>query len=348
MTKQIITFGESMLRLKSPRYERLLQTPRLEATFGGGEVNVAISLAKFGLDVSFVTVLPDNSIGDSCLAHIKSHSIDTNNIIQKGDRIGKYFLETGANQRSSIVIYDRAHSAFAEADSNSFEWKDIFSDASWLHVSGITPAISQSAADMTLQAVQIARENGLMVSCDYNYRRKLWNYGKSAQEVMTEIVKFVDVGIANEEDCQLSLGVTVDSSELESDILTSNLDRDKYKELCEKMLLTFPNLKCQAITLRKSFSASYNGWSACLHNGQEFIESEYYDITNIVDRVGGGDSFSAGLIYGLSKGMEDSMALNFATAASCLKHSISGDANLVDVEEVTHLMNGNKSGRVQR
>ncbi len=348
MNTHVITFGEIMLRLKSPGFERFFQSPLLEATFGGGEANVAVSLAHFGLDATFVTALPKNPIADSCIEYLRSKGVDTSEIARCGERIGVYFLEAGANQRPSKVIYDRSNSAIATLDPQSLDWERIFDDASWFHVTGITPAISQSAADLSLEAVKTAKQKGLTVSCDYNYRSKLWNYGKNAPEVMSELVRYVDVGIANEEDCQLSLGISVEAGDWEEEVKTGELNPQKYRALCEKMLEAYPNLQYQAITLRESYSASHNGWSACLHNGKDFFLSTHYDITDIVDRVGGGDSFSAGLIFGLISGMEDETALEFAAAASCLKHSIPGDANLVSVDEVKQLAGGKRSGRVQR
>jgi 2-dehydro-3-deoxygluconokinase len=348
MSNRVITFGEIMLRLKSPGYERFMQSPMFEATFGGGEANVAVSLACFGLDVAFVTALPNNSIADECVKHLRSQGVDTSLIVRGGDRMGIYFLEAGANQRPSNVIYDRKNSAIATLKSHILDWERIFDNASWFHLTGITPAISQSATDLSLEAVKTAREKGLTVSCDYNYRSKLWNYGKNAPKVMNELVRFVDVGIANEEDCQLSLGISVEAFEWEEEVETGKLDPRKYQTLCEKMLEAYPNLKYQAITLRESFSANHNGWSACLHNGEDFFLSTHYDITDIVDRVGGGDSFSSGLIYGLIMEMEDEAALEFATAASCLKHTIPGDANLTTLNEVKELIAGKGSGRVQR
>jgi 2-dehydro-3-deoxygluconokinase len=348
MSDRVVTFGEVMLRLKPPGFERFFQSPLLEATFGGGEANVAVSLACFGLDVAYVTVLPHNPVADACIASLRSKGVDTSLIVRGGERIGIYFLEPGANQRPSQVIYDRASSAIATADLQSLDWERIFDGASWFHITGITPALSQSAADLSLKAVQVAKEKGLTVSCDYNYRKKLWKYGKAAPEVMSELVRYVDVGIANEEDCQRSLGIRVEAGDWEQAVETGELDPAKYRTLCEKVLAAFPNLKYQAITLRESYSASHNGWSACLHNGKEFFLSTRYDITHIVDRVGGGDAFAAGLICGLTTGMDDETALNFAVAASCLKHSIPGDANLVSVDEVKRLAAGEASGRVQR
>jgi 2-dehydro-3-deoxygluconokinase len=348
MGDRVVTFGEVMLRLNPPGLERFLQSPVLEATFGGGEANVAVSLACFGLDVAYVTVLPHNPIADACIAYLRGRGVDTSLIVRGGERMGIYFLENGANQRPSQVIYDRTNSAIATAGPQSLDWERIFDSASWFHITGITPALSQSAADLSLQAVQVAKDKGLTVSCDYNYRAKLWKYGKTAPEVMGELVRYVDVGIANEEDCQRSLGIRVEAGDWEREIATGELDPGRYRALCEKVLEVFPNLKYQTITLRESYSADHNGWSACLHNGREFFLSTRYDITDIVDRVGAGDAFAAGLIYGLSTGMDDEAALNFAVAASCLKHSIPGDMNLVSVDEVKRLMAGEASGRVQR
>ncbi len=349
MRGRVITFGEVMLRLKSPGFERLLQSPVLEATFGGGEANVALSLARFGMDVVFVTVLPENPIADACIADLRQAGVDTSFILREGSRMGAYYLEAGANQRPSKVVYDRENSAVALARPGSLDWERIFEGASWFHITGITPGISASAADLSLQAVRTAKERGLTVSCDYNYRSRLWKYGKSSTEVMPEIVRLVDIGIANEEDCQRSLGITVDSSpEWERDVEHGRLDVEGYRVLCEKVREAFPNLKKQALTLRQSHSASHNSWSACLHNGEEFMVSRSYEITHIVDRVGAGDAFAAGLICGLMKGMSDAEALGFAVAASCLKHSIVGDYNRVSVDEVEALMHGAGSGRVQR
>jgi 2-dehydro-3-deoxygluconokinase len=348
MIKRIVTLGEVMLRLKSPGFERFFQSPSLEATFGGGEANVAASLANFGLPVSFVTALPKNPLGDSAVRHLRGLGVDTSFIVRQGARMGIYFLEAGANQRPSNVVYDRADSSISTAQPVDFDWDAIFEGAGWFHITGITPAISESAAELALIAVQKAQETGITVSCDYNYRKKLWKYGKTAPEVMSELVKFVDVGIANEEDCQRSVGVSVDAGEWEHAVHSGELDTARYEALAKKMFATFPNLKFQAITLRESFSASHNGWSACLYNGNQFFVSRRYDITDIVDRVGGGDSFAAGLIYALHTGMSDSSALEFAVAASCLKHSVLGDINLATVAEVERLAGGDTSGRVQR
>ncbi len=343
MKQKVVTFGEIMLRLKALGSERLLQSPMLEATFGGGEANVAVSLANYGVDVAFVTVLPQNEMADACVAELRKFGVDTSKIKRASGRMGIYFLENGANQKPSKVIYDRSYSSISMAKPGDIDWNNVFEGATWYHITGITPAISESAAQLSLESVKIAKEMGLTVSCDFNYRGKLWKYGKTAVEVMSELVKFVDVGIANEEDCQKSLGITVDV-----DVESGKLNVDKYKELSSKVLKAFPNLKIMAITLRESKSADSNGWSACLNDGKTFYLSKKYDINDIVDRVGAGDSFSGGLIYGINKYENVEDALNFAVAASCLKHSIIGDFNRVTVKEVESLMGGEASGRVKR
>jgi 2-dehydro-3-deoxygluconokinase len=348
MTGRIVTLGEIMLRLKSPGFERFFQSPVLEATFGGGEANVAASLANFGLAASFVTALPNNPVGDAAIRYLRGLGVDTSFIARQGDRMGIYFLEAGANQRPSSVVYDRSHSAISTASAIDFDWELIFEGTGWFHITGITPALSESAARLSLAALRKARQKGITVSCDYNFRKKLWKYGRTAPEVMRELVQHIDVGIANEEDCQRSLDVSVAEGDWEQAVHSGELDTARYEALAKKMFATFPNLKYQAITLRESFSASHNGWSACLYNGESFFVSRRYNITDMVDRVGGGDSFSAGLIYALHTGMTDSDALEFAAAASCLKHSIPGDINLVTVDEVQRLAGGDASGRVQR
>jgi 2-dehydro-3-deoxygluconokinase len=341
--RRIVTFGEIMLRLKAPGHERLFQSPHLEATFGGAESNVAVSLANYGLDTAFVTVLPTNSVGDAAIVELRQFGVDTRLIHRGGERVGTYYLEAGAAQRPSRVVYDRSYSSIATARPTDFDWDAIFSGADWFHVSGITPGLSASAADLSLEAVREARIRGVTVSCDYNHRSNLWKYGKSAPEVMRELVKQVQVGIANEEDCQSALGI-----ELDVDIAGGLLDHERYRHLAERVLQEFPNLEKQVITLRESRSADNNGWGACLHDGQEFRLSRRYEITDIVDRVGSGDAFAAGLIYGHLAYADDQRALEFATAAGCLKHSIPGDFNRITVAEVEMLMAGGGSGRVQR
>lgn len=341
--KKVVTFGEVMLRLKSPGHERLFQSPLLEATFGGGEANVAISLANFGIDTSFVTALPKNMIGDSCMNELRKWGVDTSKILRSKGRIGIYFLEAGANQRSSNVVYDRGSSAIAELKTGDIDWDVVFEDAGWFHITGITPAISKSAKELSLEAVKTAREKGVTVSCDFNYRDKLWKYGEAATKVMPKLVKYCDYGIANEEDCQKSLGFNIDVA-----VESGNLDTEKYKVLGDKVLEVYPNLKAIAITLRESISADNNGWAACLNDRKGFYLSRKYEIRDIIDRVGGGDSFAAGLIYGLNTYTSKQDALEFAVAASCLKHSILGDFNRVSVSEVEKLKGGDSSGRVRR
>lgn len=345
---RVVTLGEIMLRLKSPHFERLFQTPQLEATFGGGEANVAVSLARFGLDAAFATVLPANPIGEAAIAELRRQGVDTSLIARGGERVGIYFLETGSDQRPSVVIYDRSHSSMAEAGPGVFAWETVFHGADWFHISGIMPALSQSAAELSLQAVQEAKKRGVTVSCDYNFRGKLWKYGKQASDVMRELVRHIDVGIANEEDCQRSLGISIENEASKPHVAPGEINLARYEALCRKMFEAFPNLKQQAITLRKSHSASHNEWLACLFNGREFFASTTYDLAHLVDRVGAGDSFAAGLIYGLATGRGEQEALNFAVAASALKHTIPGDLNLVTLAEVQNLMRGDATGRVQR
>ena len=340
---KFLTFGEIMLRLKSPGHERFFQSPVLEATFGGGEANVAVSLANFGEDVGFLSVLPKNAIGDECIKELRRFGVDTSRVVRGGERLGIYFLETGANQRPSKVVYDRAHSAIAAARPGDIDWEKTFEGVEWFHITGITPAISESAMELSLESVREAKKRGITVSCDLNYRKNLWKYGKKASEVMRELAKYVDVAIANEEDVQKSLEITTDVV-----VESGELDRSKYKALGDKVLAAYPDMKMIAITLRESKSADWNGWAACLNDREHFYESKRYEIRDIIDRVGGGDSFAGGLIYGLNNYESRQQALEFAVAASCLKHSIDGDFNRVDVDEVEKLMGGDGTGRVQR
>jgi len=344
MAKTAVTFGEIMLRLAPPGFERFLQSPQFVATFGGGEANVAVALAGFGWPAAYVTVLPPNHpIADAAIGELRRFGVDTTRVVRARGRMPVYYVETGANQRPSKVVYDRDNSAIALAKPGDIDWDRVFDGAVWFHITGITPALSASAAELSNQAIRKAREKGLTVSCDLNYRKNLWKYGKTAAEVMRELVKFVDVAIANEEDCQMALGIQTNV-----DVHSGKLDREQYRGLAEKVLHEFPNLKMIAITLRESFSASHNGWSACLANNKEFLTSRHYDITHIVDRVGGGDSFAGGLIFGLQTLGSHQEALEFAVAASCLKHSIPGDFNRFTVDEVQALVKGGGSGRVQR
>ena len=342
---RIITFGEIMLRLTPPGHERILQSPTFGATFGGGEANVAVSVSKFGREGVFVTALPANPLGDAAVGELRRHGVDVSFIKRTPGRLGIYFLETGANQRASSVVYDRDGSSISRVKPGDFDWSAICMGASWFHVTGITPALSQSAADSALDAVKAAKKAGLTVSIDLNYRKKLWNYGKSAPEVMRELTKYADVVIANEEDVQKCLGIEAEGV----DVTAGELDVGVYKTLAEKVKAEFPNLSAVAITLRESRSADRNGWSAALHGQTGFYHSKEYDIDDIVDRVGGGDSFSAGLIFGLLEYPDDeAYALEYAVAASCLKHSVFGDFNLVTKGEVEALCKGDGSGRVKR
>ena len=338
-----LTFGEIMLRLKAFGYERFFQSPLLEATFGGGEANVAVSLANYGQDVYYVTVLPKNVIGDKCVEELRRFNIDTSRIVRGEGRMGIYFLEAGANQLPSKVVYDRDATSISRAGIGSIDWDKTFECINWYHITGITPAISQSLADLSIESVRVARQKGLTVSCDLNYRKNLWKYGKKAPEVMGELAKYVDVAIANEEDCQKSLGIQV-----ETHVTSGSLDIDKYKLITEKILELYPDMKMIGITLRESHSADANGWAACLNDRSNFYLSKKYEINDIIDRVGGGDAFSGGLIYGLNTFDSKQDALEFAVAASCLKHSIPGDFNRVTVDDVNKLRLGDASGRVQR
>ena len=338
-----LTFGELMLRLKSPGKERFLQSPSLEATFGGGEANVAVSLANYGLDAGFLSVIPSNAIGDAAIGELRRFNVGTDKVIRTEGRMGIYYLETGANQRASKVIYDRAYSAFSLFKPEGYDWDAIYEDVKWLHISGITPAVSAMTKDAALLAVKEAKKRGITVSLDLNYRKNLWKYDVDAKAVMSEMTSYSDIVIANEEDCQKSLGL-----KCESNVEGGKLEKDDYKKLSDELLLQFPNVKKAAITLRESKSADINFWGACLNNGEEFILSRKYEMYDIVDRVGGGDSFAGGLIYGLNELGDDREALEFAVAASCLKHTIDGDFNRVSIDEVKKLAEGDGSGRVQR
>ena len=338
-----LAFGEIMLRLKTPGVERLFQSPVLEATFGGGEANVAVSLANFDCDAAFLSVLPKNTLGNECLNKVRSFGVDVSRVRRSAGRMGIYFLEGGANQLPSKVIYDRADSAICLAKPGDIDWNAALEGIGWFHITGITPAISESAMQLSFEAVKEAKKRDITVSCDLNFRANLWKYGKAAPEVMPELAKYVDVAIANEEDVQKSLGITTDVN-----VESGSLAREKYKALSDKVLAQYPDMKLIAITLRESKSADSNGWAACLNDRSAFIESKYYEINDIIDRVGGGDSFSAGLIYGLTHCNSHKQALEFAVAASCLKHSISGDFNRVSVSDVEKLMGGDGSGRVLR
>ena len=342
---KIVTFGEIMLRLAPPGFQRFTQARTFEATYGGGEANVAVSLANYGEAVDFVTRLPKNELGDAALSTLRGLGVGTNHIARGGERLGIYFLEAGAAQRASKVIYDRAGSSFATIQPGTMDWKSIFADADWFHWTGITPAVSQGAAEVCREAILVAREMGVTVSTDLNYRAKLWKWGKSASEVMNDLVSMCDVALGNEEDAEKVFGIYAP----ESDVTSGKVNADHYRYVCEKLAERFPSLKTISITLRGSLSASHNTWSGVLWRTGEFFSAPTYDIIPIIDRVGGGDSFMGGLIYGLRKHPTDPQkALNFAAAAACLKHSIIGDFNAVSVSEVETLMGGDASGRVSR
>lgn len=341
-TPSVVTFGEIMLRLSTPGFSRFLQASTFEVNYGGGEANVAASLAQFGLNASYVTRLPKHEIGEAALQTLRKYGVDTSAILRGGDRLGIYFLESGASQRPSKVIYDRAGASIAEIKPGMVDWSQVFAGKNWFHVTGITPALGATAAEATLEAVQMAKKMGLTVSCDLNYRKKLWTT-EEAGRVMRGVMAHVDVAIANEEDCHMVFGIHAEGSNVDAGVI----DADKYREVASKMLAMFPNLKKVAITLRESLSASDNHWSAVLFDGTDFLQSRRYAI-RIVDRVGGGDSFAAGLIYGLATGKSQADALEFAVAASCLKHTIPGDINVCSVAEVEALIKEGGSGRVQR
>ena len=342
---KVVTFGEIMLRLATPGYLRFSQSNNLNATYGGGEANVAVSLANYGIPVDFVTRLPKNDIAEACIMDLKRYGVNTGNIVRGGDRMGIYFLETGAVSRGSKVVYDRAHSAIAEIKSGMIDWDQVFEGVSWFHWTGITPAISQGAADVCLEAIQKANEKGITVSCDLNFRKNLWKYGKTAAQVMPELVAGTDVVLGNEEDAAMVLGIHPEGV----DVTGGHVEAEAYESVSKQIMKTFPRCKMVITTLRSSISANHNNWAGVLWDGKTLYQSRQYQITHIVDRVGGGDSFMGGLIYGLLTYADDHQkALDFAVAASCLKHTIYGDFNLATVEEVEKLMGGDASGRVAR
>lgn len=340
---KIVTFGEIMLRLSPPDHEVILQSPVFEATFGGAEANVAVSLANLGEDVSYVTAVPANPLGDAMVREVRKFGVCTRHVKRSGERLGIYFTEKGACMRPSKVVYDRAHSSIAEVKPGDFDWDAILNGAEWFHITGITPAIAKGTAEVAIEAVKKCKEKGITVSCDLNFRKKLWKWGKSAPEVMGEIVRYADLAVGNEEDCQHSLGIQADI-----DVTKGELDVEQYKKLTDKVLKTFPDLKRIAITLRESHSADDNDWSAILADRENFYVSRKYPIRDIVDRVGGGDAFAAGLIYGLRNLSSPKEALEFAVAFSALKHTIPGDFNYASKEDAFALMKGDVSGRVQR
>jgi len=343
--KKVVTFGEVMMRLSTPNNLRLGQARSLDLVYGGGEVNVAVSLANYGVPVDFVTRLPKNDLGEACIRFIRQFGVGVDQIVRGGERLGIYFLETGADQRGSQVIYDRAHSALATIEPGMIDWQAVFAGADWFHWTGITPAISEGAAAVCLEAAQTAKQMGLTVSCDLNYRAKLWKWGKTAGEVMPELVHCCDLAVGNEEDAEKVFRITAPGVHVSA----GQVEADHYRFVCAELAQRFPNLKRIAITLRGSLSASHNTWSGLLWDQGTVYVAPVYDVTSIVDRIGGGDAFVGGLIYGLKAYSGDGQkALGFATAASCLKHTIVGDFNLVSVAEVEKLAAGDAAGRVSR
>jgi len=343
--KKIVTFGEIMLRLATPNYQRFSQVTNFEATFGGGEANVAVSLANYGLQAEFVTRLPKNDIGNAAIMNLRKYNVGTENIIFGGDRLGIYFLETGAVARASKVVYDRSYSAISEIQPGMIDWEKVFIDTYWFHWTGITPAISEGAAQVCLEGIKVANSKNITVSTDLNYRKNLWKYGKKAYEVMDELVEGCDIILGNEEDAEKVFGIKPEGI----DVTKGHLEAGAYESVCRQMMKRFPRAKKVIITLRGSINANHNTWGGVMFDGEKLFVSPNYDISHIVDRVGGGDSFMGGLIYGLiSFPSDDQKALNFAVAASCLKHTIHGDFNLVTIDEVENLMKGDGSGRVSR
>lgn len=343
---KVVTFGEIMVRLGAPSYLKLIQSSQFDVSYAGAEANVAVSLANYGVQTDYITCLPDNPIAERCIMELRGHKVGVDHIQRTGKRIGILYLETGSNARPSKVYYDREDSSIATVASGSIDWKEILKDANWFHWSGITPALSENAADECLKAIKLANELGVTVSCDINYRGNLWKYGKTASEVMPDLVARCDIILGNEEDCEKVFGIKPESFDVEN--TGGEIDQRIFISVCQQMMKKFPRCKKMAITLRGAINANHNTWGGVLYNGKELLESRRYDITDIVDRVGGGDSFMGGLIFGLLHYEDDRKALEFATAASCLKHSIKGDFNWSTIQEIERLMNGDESGRVRR
>jgi 2-dehydro-3-deoxygluconokinase len=345
MMNKVATFGEIMLRLSTPGFERFTQSKQFDIQFGGGEANVAVSLANYGIPIDFITSLPKNDIAQACLMVLKSYGVGVDKIIQRGERLGIYFLETGAVARASKVIYDRAYSSISTIQPGMIDWEKAFEGVTWFHWTGITPAIAEGTAHVCLEAIKIANKKSITVSTDLNFRKNLWQYGKKASEIMPDLVAGCDIILGNEEDAEKVFGIKPDKG----DITAGHVEGLAYESVCKQLMKKFPRAKKVIITLRGSVNANHNTWSGVLWDGKTLLQAPTYDITHIVDRVGGGDSFMGGLIYGLLtyKG-NNQKALNFAVAASCLKHTIPGDFNLVTVEEVEKLMGGDASGRVSR
>ncbi|MFP2994288.1 sugar kinase [Spongiivirga sp. MCCC 1A20706] len=345
--KKVVTFGEIMLRLAPPGFLRFSQTTSFDVVYGGGESNVAVSLANYGVEVDFVTRLPNNDIGQCAMMEMRKRGVGVDKIVYGGDRLGIYFLETGAVSRGSKVVYDRAYSAMSEIQPGMVDWDKVFEGVEWFHWTGITPAISQGAADACLEAVKVASDKGITISTDLNYRAKLWKYGGDREAIMTELTSYCDIVLGNEEDAEKHFGIKPEGLDITTQ--GEHVKAEAFLSVCTQMMKKFPKAKKVITTLRGSISASHNTWAGVLYDGKTMFKSPEYQITDIVDRVGGGDSFMGGLIYSLMKYKgDDQTALNFAVAASCLKHTIKGDANLVTVPEVEKLMSGDASGRVAR
>lgn len=343
---KVVTFGEVMVRLGAPDYLKLIQTNKFEVSYAGAEANVAVSLANYGIETDYITCLPDSPIAERCIMDLRGHKVGVDHIQRSGKRMGILYLETGSNVRPSKVYYDREDSSISTVAEGSIDWKEILKDATWFHWTGITPALSENAAKECLMAIKVANELGVTVSCDINYRGNLWRYGKTAAEVMPGMVAGSDIILGNEEDCEKVFGIKPQNFDVDN--IGGNVDQSSFISVCQQMIQKFPRCKKMVITLRGAINANHNTWGGVLYNGKELIESRRYDITDIVDRVGGGDSFMGGLIFGLLHYNDDKKALEFATAASCLKHTLKGDFNWVTVQEVENLMGGDASGRIKR
>lgn len=344
---KIVTFGEIMVRLGAPGFLKLIQSNQLDVSFAGAEANVAVSLANYGAETEYITCLPaNNPIAEHCIMELRGHKVGVDHIVRSGKRIGILYLETGSNARGSRVYYDRADSSFAQIETGCIDWEQRLKGADWFHWTGITPALSENAARECLKAIQTANRLGVTVSCDINYRGNLWQYGKKASEVMPELVAGSDLILGNEEDCEKVFGIKPQNFDVEH--TQGQIDQSAFESVCRQMMERFPRCKKMVVTLRGAINANHNTWCGVLYDGHQLIQSRKYDITDIVDRVGGGDSFMGGLIFGLLHYKDDQQALEFATAASCLKHTLKGDFNWVTVDEVESLMQGNASGRVKR
>lgn len=343
---KVVTFGEIMVRLGAPEYLKLIQANQFDVSYAGAEANVAVSLANYGLETDYITCLPDNPIAERCIMDLRGHKVGVEHIQRSGKRMGILYLEKGSNVRPSKVYYDREGSSIANVEIGSINWEEILRDATWFHWTGITPALSENAAQECMNAIKVADKKGITISCDINYRGNLWNYGKKASEIMPEMVKYSDLILGNEEDCDKVFNIKPKNFDAEN--TGGKIDQKMFQSVCSQMMERFPKCKKMAVTLRGAVNANHNTWGGVLYDGEQLYESKRYDITDIVDRVGGGDSFMGGLIYGLLHYQNNQKALEFAVAASCLKHTIQGDFNYAFMEDVETLIEGSTSGRVQR